>query len=264
MGYAHYQYIKVEVEDKVATMTLNRPHRLNAFLQDMHREMIDAWRKLEEDNEVRAIVLTGAGRAFGAGGDVRDMLAQLTPMERAVESLSLDRQAAMAVLSVTKPIICAVNGVAVASACTLALMCDVVIAAENARFGDPHVKVGLTSNGIGVAAWALQVGINRAKEYLMTGDIFDSREAERIGLVNHVVPEGQAYAEAMKLAKRLADGAPLAIRWTKVALNQRIQAYMNLALDTGAALEGLSMLTEDNKEGLRAYNEKRTPIYKGR
>lgn len=190
--YSRYETLKIEVGDHVATVTLNRPERLNAVNDQMHRE-------LEE--------------LFGEIG--------------------------------------------------IALFCDIIIAAENARLGDTHIKVGLVAGDGGAVIWPLLVGVAKAKELLFTGDLLDAREAERIGLVNRVVPAGKAYAEALALAKRLAAGPTRAIRWTKLATNKRLKDEVNLVLDASLAVETLSMATADHTEAARAFVEKRPPHFTG-
>jgi enoyl-CoA hydratase len=147
---------------------------------------------------------------------------------------------------------------------TLALFCDVIIASENAKFGDPHVTVGLVAGDGGAVIWPMLCGLARAKEYLMTGDLLTATEAERIGLINHVVPQDEVMSKAMQLAQRLANGPSKAIRWTKLACNKRLRDEVNLVLDASLAVESLSMLTEDHSEATRAFTEKRAPRYKGR
>jgi enoyl-CoA hydratase len=167
-------------------------------------------------------------------------------------------------LEVEQPLISAVNGDAVGLGATIALFCDIIIAAENARLGDTHVKVGLVAGDGGAVIWPLLIGVAKAKELLFTGDLIDAREAERIGLVNRVVPPGKAYEEALRLATRLAAGPTRAIRWTKLATNKRLKDEVNLVLDASLAVETLSMGTEDHKEAARAFVEKRPPRYTGR
>ena len=166
-------------------------------------------------------------------------------------------------LEMEQPIIGAINGDAVGLGATLALFCDIIIADERARFGDTHIKVGLVAGDGGAIVWPLLVGVARAKEFLLTGDLITATEAERIGLVNRVVPAGQAYTEGLVLAKRLAAGPTRAIRWTKLALNKRLKDEVNLVLDTSLAVETLSMATDDHREAARAFVEKRPPRFTG-
>ena len=166
-------------------------------------------------------------------------------------------------LGVQQPIIAAVNGHAVGLGATVALFCDIVIAADNARIGDPHVSVGLVAGDGGAVIWPLLIGINKAKELLMTGDLLTTAEAERIGLINHVVPADQVMPKSMEMAKRLAGGATQAIRWTKLSVNKVLRERVNLVLETSLGVEFLSMTMDDHAEAVNAFVEKRAPNYKG-
>jgi len=261
VDYSRYQCIKVEKAAGIATLTLNRPQTLNAFDPALHLELEDIWEDVARDGEVRCVVLTGAGRAFSSGGDIREMERRLTdpmaprvPMEGAKRLL-------LNMLNVEPPIIAAVNGDAVGLGATVALFCDVIIAAETARIGDPHVRVGLVAGDGGAVIWPLLVGVAKAKEMLMTGDLMAAKDAERLGLVNHVVPPDQVMPRALELARRLANGPTRAIRWTKVAVNKVLWERVNLILDTSLALEFHTMTSADHAEAVRAFLEKRAPRF---
>ena len=159
--------------------------------------------------------------------------------------------------------ICALNGVAAGLGATIALFCDIIYASDQARIGDTHVRAGLVAGDGGAVIWPALIGMAKAKELLMTGDIIDAQEAERIGLINKVVPHDDLMDTVMALAKRLATGPALAIRGTKHALNKRIWSELNLSLDMGLALEERSSRHDDHKEAAKAFVEKRTPQYKG-
>ncbi len=261
--YSRYANLTVETAERVATVTFNRPERLNAFNRELHEELENVLVDLNGDEEVNAVVLTGAGKAFSAGGDLKAMQAsQGEPIVRRAPT-GRGRRLIMNLLELQQPIIAAVNGDAVGVAATVALFCDVVIASETARIGDPHVRVGLVAGDGGAIIWPALVGAARAKEYLMTGDLLSAKEAERIGLINRVVPPEELMSTAMGLARRLAQGPTWAIRWTKFSINKQLRAQMNLALDTSLALESLTYLTEDHKEAVAAFLEKRQPVFKG-
>ncbi|GBD10659.1 Short-chain-enoyl-CoA hydratase [bacterium HR23] len=267
--YSRYQFLKIEKQDGVAIVTMNRPDRLNAVHPPMHLELEDIWVDLDRDSEVRAIVLTGAGRAFCAGGDIGGMRERIQGRDagfdpvRGLSPTRGGRHLIRNMLEVEAPIIAAVNGDAVGLGATIALFCDVIFASRNARIGDPHVRVGLVAGDGGAVIWPLLCGVARAKQYLMTGDLMSAEEAERIGLINKVVPEGQALEEALKFATRLAKGPTKAIKWTKYSVNKIVKEYMNLVLDTSLSLEGISFLTEDHKEAVSAFLEKRQPSFRG-
>jgi enoyl-CoA hydratase len=208
-------------------------------------------------------VLTGSGKAFSAGGDfawfpeLRDMAA-LDALRRDAKQLIWD------LLDVELPIVAAVNGHAMGLGASIALLCDVIFMADTATIGDPHVKVGIVAGDGGVAIWPLAVGPARAKQYLLTGDALTAAEAERIGLVNRVVPAASLLDEAMAFAARLAAGAPLAVRYTKIAVNKLVKDALNVAFDASTALELVTFQSEDHREALAALKEKRPPQFKGR
>ncbi len=259
--YSRFPTLLTELDRGVLTVTMNRPDRLNAVGDGMHEAFEDLWEDVARDPEVRVVVLTGAGRAFCAGGDVRSGGQPRSGKDAALPGA---RRLIRNFLEVDQPIIAAINGDAVGLGATLALFCDVTIAAENARIGDTHVRAGLVAGDGGAVIWPLLVGVNRAKELLMTGRLISATEAERIGLINRVVPQGEAVAAAQELARELADGPSLAIRWTKASVNKLVRERMNLILDTSLAFEGMTMATEDSREAVSAFLEKRQPRFVGR
>jgi enoyl-CoA hydratase len=261
--YAQYEFVEVDVRDGVALCTLNRPDALNAISMAAHRELETLFAQLGADREVRAIVLTGAGRAFCAGGDVKDMGGDGDERPAGIFD-SGARQLAANLAAIEKPVIAAVNGAAVGLGATLALLCDVVFMADTARIGDPHVKVGLVPGDGGAVIWPLLVGPARAKEYLMTGDLLTAAEAERIGLVNHVVPADEVVERAMALAARLAGGASLAIRFAKLSVQRTVLQAMLSSLDASLALEAITGRSRDHVEAVQAFTQKREPRFEGR
>ena len=268
MAEYSYRTLLVEKTNKVATLTLNRPDRLNAVGDGMHEELEDFFGRVNADADVNAIIITGAGRAFCAGGDIGDMSAAPDPSSKTrpvpVAFGRGPRRLILQMLEVEAPIVSAVNGPAVGVGATLALLGDVIIAAQGARIGDTHVRVGLVAGDGGAVIWPLLVGVHRAKEYLLTGELMQAEEAERIGLVNHVVAPEELMPKARELAEKLANGPTLAVRWTKASINKLIRERMNLILDTSLAYEALSAGTEDHLEAARAYVEKRPPKFTGR
>ena len=264
MDYRRYQVIKVEKAQGVATLTLNRPQALNAFDSALHTELEDVLEEVARDPEVNAVVLTGAGRAFCAGGDIRGMEARLKDPSAPRINMEGARRLINNLLGVEQPLIAAVNGDAVGLGATVALFCDVIYMAETARIGDPHVRVGLVAGDGGAVIWPLLVGPARAKEMLLTGDLLSAKDAERMGLVNRVVPADQLMPTAMALAARLAKGPTKALRWTKLAVNKWLREQVNLVLDTSLGLEWVSMGLQDHQEAVRAFLEKREPRYTGK
>lgn len=265
MDYNRYRTLLIEKDaDGVAAVTLNRPEKRNAVNREMHQELENVFVDLSNDDEVRAVLLTGAGSAFCAGGDVEGMkTGEFRPTGPAAPFREV-RRLIMNLLEVEQPIVAAVNGDGVGLGATIPLFCDIIVMAETARLADNHVRMGLVAGDGGVVIWPWLVGMARAKEYLLTGQWIDGREAERIGLVNYAVPQEQVLPRAMEIARRLAQGAPLAIRWTKFSLNKILRDHVNLALDSSMFLEAATMSSEDLEEAARAFFEKRRPQFKGR
>jgi enoyl-CoA hydratase/carnithine racemase len=265
VDYSRYQTLLIEKDaDGVAVVTLNRPEKRNAVSLQMHQELESIFVDLSNDDDVRSVVLTGAGDAFCAGGDVEGMkTGEFRPGGPAVP-FHMVRRLVVNLLEVEQPIVAAVNGDGAGLGATIPLFCDITVMAESARLADNHVRMGLVAGDGGVVIWPWLVGMARAKEYLLTGQWIDGKEAERIGLVNYAVPQEQVLPRAMEIARRLAQGAPLAIRWTKFSLNKILRDHVNLALDSSMFLEAATMSSEDLEEAARAFFEKRKPKFKGR
>jgi enoyl-CoA hydratase len=261
----NYRTLLVSKQDKILTITLNRPERLNAVNEVMHEELPDAFAQAGSDPDVGAVILTGAGRGFCSGGDIRSMDERGGAIpNRPLGAVSQSgRRLLYSMLWVEQPVICALNGVAAGLGATIALFCDIIYASDQARIGDTHVRAGLVAGDGGAVIWPLLIGVAKAKELLMTGDIIDAREAERIGLVNRVVPHEQLMPTVMELAQRLASGPALAIRGTKHTLNKHVWNALNTALDMGLSLEERSSRHPDHREAARAFVEKRPPHFKG-
>jgi enoyl-CoA hydratase len=265
--YSHYECLKVEKADKLATVTLNRPDSLNAVNPQMHHELERIWLDLAEDTDVNAILLTGAGKAFCAGGDVKGMASRAGGeggQRRFNLSPAGGRRLIQNILDVEQPIIGAINGDAVGLGATIALFCDVIVASEKARFGDPHVRVGIVAGDGGAVIWPLLIGPARAKEFLMRGHLVNGADAAKMGLVNYAVPPEEVLPKARELAQELAEGPTWAIRWSKLSVNKWLKDQVNLILDASLAYEMITFTTEDHKEAARAFVEKRKPKYQGR
>jgi enoyl-CoA hydratase len=259
--YHEENHLKIEIEDKVAILTLDRPEKRNAVNLALHSGLEHALQDLTYDHDVGAIVITGAGTTFCAGGDLFDFY----PPDHTMRNSMRSRRLNWAMLHCETPLISAVNGVAAGLGATIALMCDVIFMSETAKIGDTHVKAGLTSGDGGQVIWPLLVGPHRAKEYLMAGELIPASEADRIGLVNHVVPADELMDHALKYARKIANGAQSAVRWSKMAVNKMIEQQQVLSLDFGLATEFMcSEGTEDIHEARAAFREKRPPQFKGR
>ena len=256
--------LRIERVGPVLRVTIAHPtSALNAVDEALHHDLTQLFADLRRERDARAIVLTGQGRAFSAGGDFA-WFPQLREPGR-MEALRQDaKQLIWDLVDVELPIVAALNGPAMGLGASIALLCDVVFMADTATIGDPHVKVGIVAGDGGAAIWPLLVGPARAKQYLLTGDPLSAAEAERIGLVNRVVPAAELDREAMAFAARLAAGAPLAVRYTKLAINKFVKDALNVAFDTSTALELVTFQSEDHQEALAAIREKRPPVFKGR
>jgi enoyl-CoA hydratase len=261
--YTKYKAVLIEKNDRVATVTLNRPNSLNAVNDDLGSDFDTLFRDLSRDEEVDAIIITGAGRAFCAGGDIKNMNARND--DAALDFPVSPREPGKLlndILEVEQPIIAAVNGDAIGMGANIALFCDITIAAETARFGDTHVRIGVVAGDGGAVIWPPLIGPSRAKEYLMRGNLINGVEAARMGLVNYAVPAAEVMPKAKEIARELADGPRWAIRWTKLSVNKLIKKSLHQVLDTSAALEAVTFVTPQHREAARAFVEKRRPNFR--
>ncbi len=260
----HFEYLHLERDGDVLRVTVDRPDDpLNAVDATMHHELTRLFAVLRRERVARAVLLTGTGRAFSAGGDFEWFPALQEP--GALEHLRLDaRQMIADLLDVSLPIVCALNGHAIGLGASIALLCDVVFMAESATVADPHVRVGLVAGDGGTIAWPLAVGPVRAKRYLLTGDPVPAVEAERLGLVNEVVADADLDAEALAFAHRLAALPPLAVQQTKAAVNQWVKQSALASFDQATASEISTFRSADHAEALAAWREKRPPRFHGR
>jgi len=270
IDYGDYEFLNIAVADRIATITINRPDRLNAVHNALHHELEQIWIDVRADQDVNAIILTGAGRAFCAGGDVKGMaegtLSGAAPKKgkgrgRGPIAASNGRRVIENMLDVEQPIIGAINGDAIGLGATLALLCDITVASEKARFADTHVKVGIVAGDGGAVIWPLLIGPHRAKEFLMRGNFISGAEAGRIGMVNYAVGPEDVMNKARELARELADGPTWAIRWSKLAVNKWLKQQANLILDASLAYEMMTFNTKDHQEAVKAFVEKRKPNF---
>jgi|SRR5579871_822948 len=264
MNYSDFQHLNFEDrKDGVMLVTLNRPEALNATNARLHFELAHVWKVLADDDQVRTVVVTGAGeRAFSAGGDLSWLSEIAGNSENAAGVFKEASDIVYNMLAFEKPIISAINGVAVGAGLAVALMSDISIMAEEARISDGHVRIGISAGDHAVIIWPLLCGMAKAKYYLMTADFLDGKEAERIGLVSLCVPRAELMGRAMAVAERLAKGSQQAIRFTKRSLNN----WMRLAqpaFEASMAFETLCFLGADAKEGVAAARERREPHFRG-
>ena len=261
MDYSAYQHLLIEKKDGIALLTINRPETLNSTNARLHYELSKVWLDIAEDDEVRVAVITGAGRAFSAGGDFEVINKMQSGLDAVAATMKEARDIVHNMINCDKPIISAINGVAVGAGLAVALLADISIASENAKFTDGHTRLGVAAGDHAAVIWPLLVGMAKAKYYLLTCDMLDAKEAERIGLVSMCVPPDQLMPKAMEVAKKLSTGAQMAIRWTKQSLNQWLRAAAHTSFDYSLALEMLGFFGDDVKEGARAVQERRTPLF---
>ena len=266
MADAAFTTLELRREDVVAWVVLNRPDRLNALSVEMGLELEKVFADLERDDSVRAVIITGAGRAFCAGGDIRQIqeLRQSGQAERLRQLVTAGKQVVLALRRMPKPVVAAVNGPAAGGGCNLALACDLRIASDQARFGQSFVRLGLHPDFGGTFFLPRLVGPGQAAEQIFLGRMIEAAEAERIGLVNHMVPHERLEKEARALARQLADGPPLALALAKRGLFERQQEELVRQLDFEIEAQLRCFQSEDAVEGLAAFLEKRPPVFRGK
>jgi enoyl-CoA hydratase len=255
-----YEYVLIEKDGPVAIVTLNRPHQLNALSYGLVKDLCLAMESLDQDHEVRAIVLSGGEKVFAAGADIKEM-ANAGPFDEPISGRLSYRDR---INKISKPVIAAVSGYALGGGCELAMSCDIIIASETARFGQPEVNIGIIPGSGGTQRLTHIVGKHRAMEMILTGEPINADDAQRLGLVTRVVPVELLLDEAKGIAKKIAAKPPLAVRHAKEA----VLKAANTGLDDGLDFERKSFYTlfasEDRKEGMTAFLEKRQPVFRGK
>jgi len=247
--------LRIEADGPVRILTMNNPEMRNAFVDDLHHAMSDVWEHLGEDPQVRAVVLTGAGKAFSAGGNVPGFIRDYEDPEHRRKSLRMARRLLDSMLSFHKPVIAAINGPAVGLGCSVAVSCDIVLMADTAFIADTHVAIGLVAGDGGAVLWPLAMGFLKAKELLFTGDRITAEQAVELGLANRVVPADDLMTEALALAHRLAAQPPQALQETKRAVNLHLQQAANLVAPFALAAEGESFATEDIRRTIEGFKQ---------
>lgn len=265
ISYSKYENILVSREGTVLTLTLNRPDRYNAVNHELHEELGDIFYDIAKDDETSVVVLTGAGKAFCAGGDLRAM--QEHAAEFGAPGHYLSRVSAKRIvyslLDLEKPVIAKVNGAAIGLGATIALLCDVIYIAEHTKIGDPHVNAGVVAGDGGAIIWPQLIGYARAKELLMTGDSISGTRAAEIGLVNYALPSDQLDEAVQVMAERLAAGPQDAIRWSKTTANIGLRQLAHSVLDASMAYETVTLHSATHREAINAFTEGRTPNFVG-
>lgn len=262
--YDHYKDLLIEKKDGILTITFNQPEAMNAFSPDMHFGLTRIWDDIHDDAEVNVVVLTGAGKAFSAGGNVISMQQKIDDPDLWDATTAPEaKRIVFRMLECDKPIIARVNGHAAGLGATVALLCDIIIMADHARIGDPHVNAGFPAADGGSLMWPQLVGYARAKEFLFTGDMMTAADAVRMGLVNHCVPAAELDERVYGLAHRLASGASKSIRWTKQIINVPLRQLAHSTMDLALSLETRANLTKDHQEAVTAFAQKRKPVFTG-
>ncbi len=263
VDYSGYKYLAFAKQGRTLTLTFNKPDVLNAMTAEMHEETSRAVYDIGMDHSIDIVVLTGAGKAFSAGGDIGGMREMYDKPEMFETSILEAKKIVFGLLDCEKVLIAKVNGDAVGLGATIALFCDIIIAADHARFGDPHVRVGLAAGDGGAVIWPQLIGYARAKEYLLTGDLISATKAADIGLINYAVPAAELDARVDAMVAKIGGGAMKSIKWTKTAVNIGLKQLAHSMMDTCMAYEALSNRTGDHLEAIEAFTEKRKPRFTG-
>lgn len=259
-----YETLLVEKEAGVATITFNRPDRLNALTLKMIDEIPQALEEVSEDDAVKAVIITGSGRAFCAGAEMDSPLFKGMGTAGYKKVFDTVARTVMLIRNMKKPVIAAVNGACVAAGFNMVLACDIIIAAENARFGQTFSILALHPDYGGTYFFPRLVGPHKALELMWTGRVFDVKEADRLGLVNQIVPPDKLLPTAREMAQKLAQGPSMAIAITKMAVYRALESDLPTALEMEGRSQTMLFLAEDMKEGLRAFLEKGKPNFKGK
>ena len=256
-----YENLLVELRGKVGLITLNRPKAMNALSPELMRELSDALNKFEADDGCGAIVITGSGKAFAAGADIKAMRDWGYMDVYLADYITAEWEA---VLRIRKPVIAAVAGYALGGGCELAMMCDFILAADTAKFGQPEISLGIIPGAGGTQRLPRFVGKSKAMEMVLTGRMMDAAEAERCGLVSRVVPADQLLEEALKTAQRICELSLPAVMMAKESVNRAFETTLNEGVRFERRLFHSLFATEDQKEGMAAFVEKRKPAFRNR
>ena len=265
-----YETITVEREGRVARLTLNRPDKLNAINAQMESELSQVIPELDRDDEIGAVVVTGAGRAFCAGGDVSQLPGNVSKQDQGPPNVDDIRRGFRGAQSVVlglqrmqKPVIGMMNGVAAGAGFDMACACDIRIGTPKSRFMSAFVRVGLFPGWGGLWLYAKVLGVPKAAELLFTGDFLEAEEAHRLGMLNKLVAEEELEEVTMEMARKIADGPPISLRLSKLMLYKCLEMDLETAMQMSAALETITLTSEDHREGVAAFREKRKAAYEG-
>lgn len=261
-----FETILFQKEENTGVLKLNRPEQMNAISLKMRAEIEEALKEASQDDEVRVLILTGGETVFCSGADIKEKpgIIQLLDENKLYRILTRRKIVHTLIEEFEKPVIAAVSGLALGGGCELALACDLRVASETAKFGLTEINFGTLPSGGGTQRLPRLIGMTKAKEMIYTGEMIDAQEAYRIGLVNRVVKVESLMEESQKIARKIAEKSPLAIKMAKFAINKGIQMDLNSGLDYEAQCVTVLHSTEDRKEALKAFAEKRKPVFKGR
>lgn len=262
MDYAGYKTIRFERDERILRVLLdNGP--MNLVDDDLHTDLSRVFDDIQRDQSCDLVVLTGANKAFCAGGDAAWMQRMIDSPECFRDISVESKRIVFSLLELEKPIICKLNGAAAGLGATIALMCDIIVADESARIGDPHVKMGFVAGDGGAVVWPQAVGYAKAKELLLTGDMLNAREAVDLRLINYAVPADELESKVQSLASRILANPRWAVRWTKTVTNMTLRDLAQRLMDPSIAYEMMSNLSSDHQEAVAAFREKRVPHFSG-
>ena len=263
----NYEAITVKEKDRIATITLNRPEKMNAVNPQMRDELGTALQEVGEDPSILVVVLAGSGRAFCSGVDHHALTGgggeESTP-NGTVEGVHLMQRVSLALQKMNKPTIAMVNGATLGIGCDFAFACDMRVGSENAYFGSGYVRMGASTGAGGTWLCTRLMGLGRGLEFLFTGDFLLAEAAERIGVLNKLVPAQDLERETMNLAQKIAKGPPIAIRLSKMQAYKGLEVDLEAALEMNAVCQAIAFSTDDHREAVTAFREKREPEFKGR
>lgn len=248
----HFGTILLERRGRMLVLTLNRPDSLNAVNLELHDDLAEALRFAQCDPDSDLIQLTGAGRAFSAGGDIDHIARNAAEPTRFDHEAQIAKRIVATMLEIDKPVVCRMNGHAVGLGATLALLCDVIFAADNAKIGDPHVSIGLVAGDGGALIWAQRIGLGRAKEYLFSGELLTAPKAAEIGLINHAMPLAELDSAVAAFCAKLLATSAFALRATKLLTNLELKRLASAVMDAGIAYESLSVRTPEHLAAVEA------------
>ncbi|TAL02178.1 MAG: enoyl-CoA hydratase/isomerase family protein [Rhodospirillaceae bacterium] len=261
--YAHYTTMTFSLQGRILTVTLNNPEKLNIFTEKMEQELTQFFVDGAMDEDFDFVILTGAGRAFSAGGDVENwMTANVADPGRVNTDLS--KRVVFSILDFPKPLIAKLPGHAIGLGATVALFCDVIFASNDAKIADPHVRLGLSAGDGGAIIWPQLIGYARAREFLMTGELIPAPRAAAMGLINYALPPEELDAAVDAFVQKLSKGALVAIRATKMTVNLGLKQVATAVMDASIAYEKLTVYTKDHAEAVDAFLNKRKPNFIGK